>query len=168
MVRYKNNRLSVLALCLFILFMSSAHAAMEIGQPAPPLIVTTIEGKIFDLSAQRGKVAIVHFWATWCPECRVEMPALAGFYRTHHDRSIELVGISIERDRNKVADFMKDFGFPAAVQSEITTSGFDNPRFIPVTYIFDKNGILRARLTPQTGILTEGMLAKIVQPLLIK
>jgi cytochrome c biogenesis protein CcmG, thiol:disulfide interchange protein DsbE len=61
-------------------FGSFACAASDVGQAAPALVVPELNGQLFDLRALRGKVVIVNFWATWCPPCREEMPALDSFY----------------------------------------------------------------------------------------
>ncbi len=60
--------------------------AVDVGQPAPALVAQELSGQTFDLAAQRGKVVVINFWATWCPPCRKEMPALDAFYRKYHSQ----------------------------------------------------------------------------------
>src|ERR1700685_110149 len=83
---------------LFLL--AAAHGSRAqpaaVGQPAPALVVTQLDGRVFDLKSLRGRVVIVNFWATWCSPCRAEMPRLAAFYRRYHAQGVELLGLSVD------------------------------------------------------------------------
>ena len=80
----------------------SVHGARppEIGDPAPPLMLTGLDGKMFDLAKHRGKVVLVNYWATWCAPCRKEMPTLDAFYRRYRSEGLELIGISVDFHRD--------------------------------------------------------------------
>jgi len=145
-----------------------ALAAAEVGQAAPALVVQELDGQTFDLSALRGKVVIVHFWATWCPPCRKEMPALDAFYRRHHGEGVEMIGLSADRphDRAEVRKVMRSYRFPAAMLDDAEVDGFGKPNALPVTLVIDGNGVVRASLTPEETPLTEKALADVVVPLL--
>jgi thiol-disulfide isomerase/thioredoxin len=145
-----------------------AAAAPAIGEPAPALAAPEVGGGAFDLAALRGKVVIVNFWATWCPPCREEMPALDRFYARFHGRGVELVGISADktRDRDAVAKALQAVHYPAALLADAGTNGFGKPGVLPVTYIIDAGGIVRAVLTPEADAVTEATLERAVTPLL--
>ena len=137
------------------------------GEPAPGLIVPLVDGARFDLGALRGRVVIVNFWATWCPPCRAEMPALDAFYARFHARGVELVGISVDRkrDRKAVLQAAHAVHYPVAILAEAGTNGFGRPGALPVTYVVDRAGIVRTVLTPD-GALTADALERAVAPLL--
>jgi len=146
----------------------SARASAVVGKMAPPLLVHELDGKEFDLAALRGKVVVVSFWATWCPDCRQEMPALDEYYRQFHDRGVEMIGLSVDqgRDHNEVRKAMKTVHYPAAMLSDARSNGFGTPNLLPITYVIDSNGVVRARLNPDKAILSVKVLADIVDPLL--
>jgi cytochrome c biogenesis protein CcmG, thiol:disulfide interchange protein DsbE len=165
------TRLLLIALPLVLVALTdpaSLLCATGIGQAAPALIVQELNGHTFDLAAERGKVTIVNFWATWCPPCRKEMPALDAFYKRYHAQGLDMIGLSTDRphDRSEVAKVMQSFSYPAAMLNDAKSDGFDEPSALPVTYVVDKNGILRARLVPSDKPLTEQTLAAVVMPLL--
>jgi peroxiredoxin len=145
-----------------------ASAAMEVGQPAPSLVVQELDGQTFDLSAARGKVVVVSFWATWCPPCRKEMPVLDALYRRYRVQGLEMIGLSADRphDRSEVTKVMQSFSFPAAMLDDAKVNDFGTPSALPMTIVIDVRGIVRAELTPDQTAVTEQSLSAAVLPLL--
>lgn len=145
-----------------------AIASVEVGQNAPPLVTKKLDGTDFDLSQLKDKVVIVHFWATWCASCKEEMPVLDAYYRKHHGEGLQIIAISSDtaRHRDDVEAEMKKYTFPAALLSDVETSGFGRPNAIPLTYIVDKNGITRGILSPEKATLSDKILDTVVQPIL--
>jgi thiol-disulfide isomerase/thioredoxin len=157
-------RTALLCALLALAPLSGRAEAASLGQPAPALAATELNGQPFDLAAQRGRVVIVNFWATWCGPCRTEMPALDAFYRSFRDRGLVVIGISVDRwsDRGKVAAMMRAFSYPAAMVNEARVDDFPRPTYIPVSYIIDRAGLLHAI----RNSMNPGSLAATVLPLL--
>lgn len=145
-----------------------ANAAVEVGQSAPALVVPELNGQTFDLSAERGKVVVINFWATWCGPCREEMPALNAFYQRYRDQGLVMIGISADRphDRSEVAKTAQSLSYLVAMMRDASSNGFNSPATLPTTYIVDRGGTVRARLTPEEIKITEDSLSATLLPLL--
>ena len=144
-------------------------APPAVGQPAPALIVPQLDGHPFDLAKLRGKVVLVNVWATWCSPCRGEMPTLDAFYRRYHSRGLDILGLSIDEapDVAQVRQVMRQFGYPAALASAARVNGFGDPIAVPVTYVIDARGVIRAQLQAEgpSGV-SKQALEQAVLPLL--
>lgn len=160
----------MLSIALLAIAPAMTHAASPtVGQPAPALVVPQLDGHEFDLAKLRGKVVLVNVWATWCSPCRVEMPTLNAFYRRYHSRGLDLLGLSIDAapDDARVNQVMRQFSYPGALASAARVNGFGDPVAVPVTYVIDEQGVIRAQLEAEgpSGV-SEQALAQAVLPLL--
>jgi cytochrome c biogenesis protein CcmG, thiol:disulfide interchange protein DsbE len=147
-----------------------AQGNSDLGRPAPALVIEELNGNTFDLAAQRGKVTTVNFWATWCPPCRKEMPALDAFYRRYHNQGVEMLGISADgkHSHSDVTKVMQSLSYPVAMLNDAEANGFGAPDELPESWVVDQDGIVRAKLTADEAPLTEQSLENVVLPLLRK
>ena len=147
---------------------SLALAAPTVGGPAPRLVVETLDGVHFDLSALRGKVVLVNLWASWCPPCREELPTLDEFYARYHSEGVELLGLSADRKRDQkdALSMARGLHYPVAFAAEAKENGFGTPSILPVTYVIGPDGLLRAVFLPTTVKLSVETLEAAVKPLL--
>ena len=79
---------------------------------------TTLAGAPLDWSKYRDKVVLIDFWATWCGPCIAEMPGLRENYDRYRDKGFEVVGISLDRDREALEKFVKEKEVPWAILFE--------------------------------------------------
>ena len=124
---------------------------------------TAVDGTPVDLTQWRGKYVLVDFWASWCPDCLRETPDVVAAYRQYHDRGLEIVGVSLDHDRDALTAFTKKHAMPWPQQYD--GQGWNSVyavrygvRGIPEMWLLDREGHLvaaglhgsqlSARLTP--------------------
>ncbi len=148
-----------LALCGLMLALGApAHAAMP-AQPA--LKVNTLDGRTFDLSAQRGHWVIVNYWATWCVPCIKEMPDISHFVTTH--KNVRAIGLAYDdSDPAEIRAFLAKHPvvYPIAqVHLDKPLKDFDEPRGLPTTYLIGPDGRVVKQIV---GPVTEASLAELI------
>ena len=146
-----------------------AAAAIACSLPAaaaPFQSARTITGAPF---ASDGNVTIVHFWATWCAPCRIEMPVLNAYYRKHHAQGLSMLAISVDQgvSTRKLQQVTGKYAFPVARVDDVKMPRRDIPSALPVTRVYDRSGRL-VFATKGDGRSTMDMatLERVVTPLL--
>jgi cytochrome c biogenesis protein CcmG, thiol:disulfide interchange protein DsbE len=113
---------------------------------------TEIGGKPGHLSDLRGKVVVLNFWATWCPPCVEETPALNKLQKYIEPRGGVVLGVSVDEDPVAYEKFLKDYGVIFPTFREPTRKvalDYGTPVF-PDTYVIDRHGkILRKFFSSQ-------------------
>lgn len=102
-----------------------------------------LHGNSYTLSALRGKVVLVNFWATWCPPCRVEMPALDAIYTRFKSQGLVILSISDEMPET-VSSFLSRANYhpPVLIDSGDTVHKRFHVKGIPHTFVYDRSGKL--------------------------
>ena len=83
------------------------QAALAVGAPFPDFVEKDLDGKPISVAGFKGKVVLVDFWATWCGPCRGELPNVIATYKKHHPEGFEIIGVSLDSDRDKLDAFLK-------------------------------------------------------------
>jgi thiol-disulfide isomerase/thioredoxin len=115
--------------------------------PGDPVNLTfhAIDGSTVDLASLRGKVVLLDFWATWCVPCRGEVPTVVSVYNKYHSRGFEIVGISLDQNRDSLSQFIANNGmtwpeyFDGQGWGNSLARRFDI-RFIPQMWLLDRQG----------------------------
>jgi peroxiredoxin len=112
------------------------------GATPPPFTGPTIEARQVSMAELRGKVLIVNFWASWCLECRPEMPALERLHREFAPRGLAVVGINAREDREAVRRYAKDLNltFPLVLDPDGKINGAYGVVGLPTTFVIGRDG----------------------------
>lgn len=158
-------------LLLTLLYQSpSALAAADVqeGKPAPAFESTLLDGSKFSLATQSGKVVVIHYWATWCPSCREEMPVLEAYYKAHQHEGLVMLAVSIDEpeDLAKAKEVMNAYSYPAALAANTKARAYGRIWRVPLTFVIDRQGILRNNGWFGEANLNHTSLDKLVTPLL--
>jgi Thiol-disulfide isomerase and thioredoxins len=104
--------------------------------------VKSLGGAEARLSQQKGKIVLLNFWATWCPPCRAEMPALDALWKKDGSKAFTIMGLSLGEKEKTVADFIAKagYGYPIYLDPNGEVGDRFGVRSIPTTYIIDKSG----------------------------
>jgi len=120
--------------------------AITSGDRAPEFRLKTIEGGSVSLADFRGKVVMVHFWATWCPPCVEEIPTLDRLYRSLMGKDFMMLAVSEdEGGEGGVASFIRQnrLNLPVLLDTGSEVARLYGTYKLPETYIVDRQGVVR-------------------------
>src|SRR5215203_6401949 len=133
---------------------------------APELTLTDMQNTPTSLADYRGQVVLVNLWATWCPPCKEEMPALESFYNKHKQDGFVIVAINDGDPKADVLQFVKDYGltFPVWLDpTYIATEQAFKTLNLPSSFVIDRSGTIQLQWV---GGISRAMLDKYVSPLI--
>ncbi|MCZ6689493.1 MAG: TlpA disulfide reductase family protein [Planctomycetota bacterium] len=125
------------------------------GNPPPEINVKDTAGNVVTLGDYKGKVLLIDFWATWCGPCIGELPGLKAIYNDYKDKGFDILGISLDRDLNKLKNFVdvEEMAWRQIFdKTDIENPEEGKPSFkyvlaqrygvpgIPKTYLIDRDG----------------------------
>ncbi len=138
--------LVALALTLTLTVAAWAKEKSELGKPAPDFTLRGLTSEeAVTLSALKGRVVLIDFWASWCVPCRQLMPRIAEIKSRFPD--VEVVAISVDTDRDKALTFVRavDAGLRAVHDTAQKVADSYRVERMPSSFIIDKEGNLRFR-----------------------
>jgi len=140
----------LLSAAAYFLFQNNASSSSDLSAipvrmdyPAPQLSLTDLDGNSTSLADYRGKVVLVNLWATWCPPCKEEMPALETFYRKHAGDGFAVLAVNDGDPTSDVVQFVKDYGltFPVWLDPTYTaTEKAFKTMNLPSSFVINRDG----------------------------
>jgi cytochrome c biogenesis protein CcmG/thiol:disulfide interchange protein DsbE len=142
----------------------SLLGTMAIGQPAgelralglagypadtrpPGFSAATVDGRSLSLESLRSRVVLLNFWATWCLECRVEMPALEQLHRDYASRGLTVLAVNFREAPGTVRQYARELGLtmPLLVDPAGAISGSYGVIGLPTSFLIGRDGRAVAR-----------------------
>lgn len=136
---------------------STEAPSIQIGSPAPEFEIQDINGKTYTLSAYKGKVVLLEFFATWCEPCRSAVPDLDRLYDRFKSRDFVFLAVAVD-EGSDITEVLRKFGrekkihYPLAPDMK-KISDLYNVNGIPSSFIIDKEGSIsfyHVGFTPDT------------------
>ena len=156
MRRLISNYPSVPAILYFVLLSWSvqlqaqeealSHALAPLDPPtaAPGFSLADMDGETHALADYRGQVILLNFWATWCPPCRREMPALEALYLKYREQGLVVLAVNQWEDADHVFAYMGDLNvfpsFPILFDPESRVAEDFGVKGLPTSFVIDRQG----------------------------
>lgn len=144
--------------------------ALKVGEPAPPLVLHTLDGRHIATRDLLGQVVIATFWATWCDHCRDELPLLSAYAARHEQEGLRVLGFSLDGPENltKVRDMATKLSFPVGLLGSPWAGDYGRIWRIPVSFVIDRAGRLADNgWDDAQPVWTNERLHRVVAPLLL-
>jgi cytochrome c biogenesis protein CcmG/thiol:disulfide interchange protein DsbE len=138
----------------------------RVGFAAPDLTLQTLDGETVALSELRGQAVLINFWASWCPPCRNEMPAIQQVYEEYRDEGFTVLAVNSQEQEARVVAFAEPLGLTFPILIDRDGSVFDayQVAVLPTTFFVDRAGVIQGVTTG--GFLSRAFFESEIAPLL--
>ena len=128
---------------MFAAAISTAQAALKVGDSFPDLAGFKLEGKLPD--SLKGKVVIVDFWASWCQPCKDSFPAMNELQKKYADKGLVIIAVNEDEESSDMKDFLKDNAatFTVVRDAKQKLVGVAGIQTMPSSFVLDDTGTVR-------------------------
>ena len=123
-----------------------------LNKPAPVFALTGLNGQPLRLRDYRGKVVLLNFWATWCAPCQLEMPVFARWQSQYGSQGLQVIGVSMDDSSAPARRFVThlNLNYPVAMGNVHLATQYGGVLGLPLNFLIDRNGVIRARFQGET------------------
>ena len=132
----------LITLCIVVSLLG-CQTTPKLGQTAPDFTLTDSTGSNIQLSAYKGKVVLLDFWATWCGGCKLEIPWYVEFQKKYGGEGLAAIGVSMDADGwTSVRPFLEEhkLNYPVVIGTHNLANGYGGLPGLPTTLLIDRDG----------------------------
>lgn len=141
---YRKKIIATIFLAVFLAGGSLAMGRTPAANKAPDLdfVLQDLSGNKVALSEYAGKVVFLHFWTSWCPPCKQELPTIQKLHQDSDKDGFVILAVNIRENKNTVKNFVgeKGYDFTVLLDSDARVSRQYGINAIPATFIIDRQG----------------------------
>jgi peroxiredoxin len=112
---------------------------LSVNDSAPDFSLKDLQGEKVSLSDLKGKVVLINFWASWCPQCRNELPGFQKIYEAHKDKGFSIIGIALDDVTPSSVKQLK-LTYPVVRADDKVGKDYGGIKGIPTSFLVGRNG----------------------------
>lgn len=156
---------NLLVLSLMLGCSSKKTEGILIGGKAPEFSLLDQTDKVHNLAEHKGRVVLLRFWATGCPDCKEAMPKIDEIYKSLSGKGLDVLGVNVMQTEDAVSAFIRvyNISFPTPLDRDAKVARGYGVIGLPATFIIDKSGVIRESVM---GNMAKEDMERLVTPLL--
>lgn len=162
---YFHKQIFLVLVGFLLLVTNCSKKPVESLVVAPDFTLKTLQDEQITLSALKGKVILLDFWATWCGPCKESIPHLIQIYKEFQTKGFEIIGLSMDRgDEKLVRNFVNsmDIPYPILIAPDELAKKY-GVTGLPTTFLIDREGKIREKVVGFNPSIAQKIVAKVSQ-----
>ncbi|WP_228547465.1 thiol-disulfide oxidoreductase ResA [Filobacillus milosensis] len=138
---------ALIAATIAVIYLNSLkdNPVLAEGDDAPNFMLERLDSnEVIELDQLKGKGVMINFWATYCEPCKKEMPYMEELYKEYQDKGIEIVAVSVDKNRMVIENFYNrfDLSFPLVHDKKGTIMELYQVQPLPTSFFINPDGTI--------------------------